>query len=222
MSLIIDSPQASDASSAPAGRAPGPPPSRRGTWVRVGVAVALVAASAGYRAWQQTKVDEVLRSGRVSPFPLAEIPLELGPWTGKDDTLDPQIARATGAVDSIFRTYTNAETGVRVSLILLYGPAASVFIHAPEVCYPASGYGAVSGPERRPVEVGDESIPFYTHTFARGEGGQRETQRVYCTWRHEGRWDPATMKYKQFERIPGMFKLHLAALGRPRRAVRGL
>ena len=170
--------------------------------MRVGLAVALVAASAGLRAWQQTRVDADLRSGLVCPFPLEDVPRELGPWKGQDDALDPKIASAAGAVDAVFRTYTNVETGVRISTILLYGPAAEVFIHAPEACYPTSGYQVLSGPEVRQVAIGDREVPFFAHTFVRGEGGQRDTQRVFCTWRYEGRWTPTRTTYKRFERHP--------------------
>lgn len=211
MSLTIDSTVLPDAPAAP----PGSPPGRLGIWVRVGLAVALVAVSAGVRVWQQSRVDQALRSGFVSPFPLAEVPMDLGPWHGEDDKLDPRIADATGAVDSVFRTYTNAETGVRISMILLYGPSAEVFIHAPEVCYPAAGYATISGPQTRQVTVGDHEVPFYAHTFTRGEGGQRDIQRIFCTWRYAGRWTPARVTYKRFERIPGMFKLHLARAALP-------
>src|SRR5690606_24035543 len=144
--------------------------------------------------------DEILRSGRVSPFPLADVPLELGPWSGVDDHLDPEIASATGAVDAIFRTYTNRQTGVKVSLILLYGPAAEVRIHSPENCYPSSGYALRSGPTTRRVtpEGGGAAVPFYAHTFTRGgeDGGFSETQRVICSWFYEGQWSPVLASYK--------------------------
>lgn len=212
MSLIIDPTTAAPAAEPPT---PGRPPSRTGIWIRVGLALALIAASAGLRHWQQGRFNEVLRSGRASPFPLAQIPTELGSWRGIDDELDPKIANATGAVDAVFRTYTNINTGVRVSLILLYGPATEVFIHAPETCYPTSGYATLSGPESRPIRPagGDEAaapVPFYAHTFTRGEGGGRDTQRVFCSWRYEGLWMPVQAVYKRSERMPGVYKLHLA------------
>lgn len=216
MSVIIDSTTQPEAP--PSGRPAGPPTRRPGVWVRVALAVALVAASAGVRYWQQGRYDEILRAGKVSPFPLAEVPLELGPWRGIDDHLDPEIASATGAVDAIFRTYTNQQTGVKVSLILLYGPAAEVRIHAPENCYPSSGYARAAGPETRRVdpEGAFPPVPFFAHTFARGAGGGlNEAQRVFCSWFYDGRWTPVLASYKHQERIPGMFKLHLARMVAP-------
>lgn len=220
MSVIIDSTTLPAPPEAPpAGRPVGPSPRRFGVWVRVALAVALVAASAGVRIWQQGRYDDILRTGKASPFPLAEIPLELGPWRGVEDHLDPEIASAAGAVDAVFRTYTNQQTGVKISLILLYGPAAEVRIHAPENCYPTSGYAKLSGPETRQVApVGDDpAVPFFAHTFARGGegGGLSETQRVFCSWYYDGRWTPVLASYKRQERIPGMYKLHLARMAAP-------
>jgi hypothetical protein len=33
---------------------------------------------------------------------------------------------------------------------------------------------------------------------------------VYYTWRYNGRWTPDVGKQKQFERISGMYKVHVA------------
>lgn len=210
MSLIIDASTTPPASNTAAGSTR--PSSRVGMWMRVVLAVVLIGASAGVRIWQQGRYDEVLRSGQASPFPLAEVPLELGVWKGIDDQLDPDIASGTGAVDAIFRTYTNQQTGVKVSLILLYGPATEVFIHAPEVCYTASGYDTLLGPDTRSVafQGRDAKAPFYAHTFGRGEGGYREIQRVICSWFFNGKWSPVQANFKVMERVPGMYKLHLA------------
>lgn len=214
MSLIIDSSRAVPAPSASS--SPASSPSRAGTWFRVGLAVALVAASAGVRYWQLGRFNEVLRSGRTSPFPLAEMPLQLGPWQGEDDEFDPRIAARTGAVDSIFRTYHNAQTGARVGLILLYGPATEVSIHAPANCYPVSGYSLAAGPTIRPVSLdGEQTVPFEAQTFMRGEAGALELQRVFCSWWYDGSWTPHQAAYKRYERLPGMFKVHVARAAVP-------
>lgn len=184
--------------------------SSRTLWVRVALAVAVLAASAGLRAWQRTQVDEAMRSGGKSPFPLESLPLTLGSWQGKDDVLDPQIARATGAVDRLFRSYIDRRTGVRLSVIVLYGPAVGMAIHSPENCYRAAGYSLVDGPRMRPVLWDDHDLPFRSLTFARGDGGQRDRQHVYYAWRYDGRWSPDLAVQKRIERIAGMYKVHVA------------
>lgn len=194
---------------------PAPPPPVRGggsagLWVRVALAVAMLGASAGARALQLRRVDQILRDGRVSPFRLADLPRTLGPWDGDDEALDPAIARATGSTDSISRVYQHRITGQRIALIVLFGPSTEMYIHAPEVCYAAAGYEQTVGPRPRAVTAGGAAWPFHELVFSRGEGGLAELQEVYYTWRYSGAWTPGLLTQKGFERIPGMFKVHVA------------
>jgi EpsI family protein len=207
MSVILDSPAtapAPDAATTPARR-----PGGRGLWARVGLAVALLAASFGVRAWQARGVDQALREGRKPPFPLAELPMNLGDWEGTSEELDPQIARNTGCTDYVFRTYQNRQTGSRVGVIVLYGPGEEVYIHSPETCYPAAGYGYGDGVVPRTVEAGGAKFPFLATVFVKGEGGRTERQEVYWTWGLMDRWRTTTVLPKQMERVAGMYKVHL-------------
>ena len=120
------------------------------------------------------------------------------------------IARATGADQIVTRRYVNQDTGATVDMILLYGPAAEVYVHAPEVCYPAAGFAQVSGPEVRPIKSGPTRAPFKALVYSKGEGGPGELQEVYYSWWYHGGWSPDVGKQKHFERIPSMYKVHLA------------
>jgi hypothetical protein len=179
-------------------------------WVRVTLAVVLLGASAAGRAWQGRRVDQILRDGRISPCRLADLPETLGPWVGGTETMDPAIARATGSTDSIFRGYQHKTTGQKLSVIVLFGPSTEMYIHSPEVCYPAGGYHKVSGPRFRSVAAGKASWPFFDSVFVKGEGGKADQQEVYCTWRYSEIWTPGLTTQKGFERIPGMFKVQVA------------
>jgi hypothetical protein len=199
---------------------PAPAPKRGlagfGLWARVGLAVALLAASAAGRAWQARRVDQVMRDGRISPFPLAEIPMTLGSWVGKDAPLDPQIVRATGSAAHIQRVYQNTITGQRIELVFLYGPSSEMFIHAPDTCYPASGYEHVAGPINHDITSGDVGHwPFFEVVYRKGEGSTVDQQEVYYSWRHfdalgSNAWSPGMITQKRSERMPGMFKVQVA------------
>lgn len=180
-------------------------------WAGVLLCCAALAASGVLRVWQERRVDAMLLEGRQSPFPLEELPMTLGPWVGSEAQLDPEIAKATGAVDHAFRRYVNQQTGAAVDLIALYGPATNMYVHAPEVCYPGTGYTRVDGPDIRKVPLGDgREAPFRSLVYARGENGVSARQEVYYAWRYFDRWSPDSVKHKQYERIPGMFKVQLA------------
>jgi len=180
-----------------------------GLWIRVGLALTLLCASAAARQWQSRRVDQTLRDGRIPPFSLKEIPETLGDWEGTSTVLDPHIARATGATDSIFRSYQHRRTGQKVDLVLLFGPSTEMYIHTPENCYPAGGWTLLSGPVAHQVLSAAKQVPFLSLVYYKGEGGTVQREEVYYTWRYSGRWTPYLVTQKGFERIPGMFKVHV-------------
>ena len=184
---------------------------------RVALAAALLLGSLALRQVQAARVDARLRDGRTPPFALAELPMALGHWSGVDEAMEPRIARATGCTDHVFRTYVDGRTGARVGVIVLYGPATEVFIHAPEQCYPAQGYALAEGPEAR--EVGGRA--YRSLVFEPGARGVGARQEVCYSWRLGGTWSPDLPRMKRLERAPGMYKVHLArrvAPGEYRRA----
>lgn len=180
-------------------------------WVGAALACVALVGSGGVRLWQERQVATLLEEGKHSPFPLAEMPLTLGPWRGETAKLDPRVAANTGSVDHIFRRYTNQLTGAAVDVIVLYGPSTQMFIHAPENCYPGAGYLQVEGAGSRVVDIGEgRRAPFRSLVYAKGEAAAGVRQEVYYSWRYLGKWSPNVGTHKEFERIPGMYKVHLA------------
>lgn len=187
-------------------------PSSLSIWLRVVLACGLLVAAGALRLWQERQVEARMASGLEQPFSLADLPDELGDWQGQADALDPYIARATGSIDNTLRSYVNRRTGVRLEVIVLYGPAVSMRIHAPELCYPSAGYEPVDDVLHHTVKTGGgpPDAQFRSLIYTRGEGGQSERQEVYYAWRYDGRWTPYVGGHKQVERIPAMYKLHVA------------
>ena len=179
-------------------------------WLRVVLVCAVLVGSGGIRSWQAGKVRAALEQGKKSSFTLKELPLTLGNWRGEDTILDPQIARRTGASDALFRRYVDQTTGAAVEVIVLYGPAVELFIHMPEVCYTGAGYAQSAGPDQRVIASSGVEAPFRSLVFVKGQGAEADLEEVYYSWRYQGRWTPQLGTIKQFERIPGMYKVHLA------------
>lgn len=189
---------------------PTPPraPAAHADWPRVALACAVLLGSGGARLVQARRVEGRLVEGRRGPrADLAGVPLGLGPWRGEPTTIDPRIALATGADQVVTRRYVNQETGVALDVILLYGPAVDMFIHAPEHCYPSAGFALAAGPEDRSVAAGAR---FRSLVYGKGEGGRADLQEVYFSWWYAGRWSPDAGAQKHFERIPSMYKVQLA------------
>ncbi|HEU5116731.1 MAG TPA: exosortase-associated EpsI family protein [Isosphaeraceae bacterium] len=195
--------------------------SRRVPWIGLVVAVGFLAASGGVRAWQSWGVDEALRQGRESPFPLDQLPMTLGDWKGETREMDSEIAKATGCTDHVFRSYRNDKTGSRIDLILLYGPTLEVVAHSPKICYPYAGFDFMIQPELRVIKAGKAQFAFSSMVFTKGDGGQAIHEEVYYSWGavHPGvpgvYWAPDMGEWKQVERIPGLYKVHLQRVVSP-------
>ncbi len=171
----------------------------------------LLIGSGILRAGQMRRVDKILEEGKHSPFSLKELPIDLGVWKGEEAELDPRIAAGTGSVDHVFRRYVNQLTGTAVDMIVLYGPSTDMFIHAPERCYPAAGYVLGDGPDAQAIPIGDgHEAAFRSMVYLKGSEGRAERQEVYYSWRYRNQWSPDVGTHKEFERIPGMYKVHLA------------
>ena len=178
------------------------------------LAVMLLVASGVIRHQMEAAVAARIDATRFSPFKLDEIPLELGPWSGKDEKLDPFIARKTGSTDYIMRRYTNSQTGAILELLMLYGPAAEMGYHKPDACYPGAGYKLIGGGDQRPVhfnqQQSDRAVNLKHLVFQRGEGGLADRQQVYYTWRYSDTYAVEIGQPSVFGRLPGMFKIQVA------------
>jgi len=189
-------------------------------WVRLAVVAAILAASGGARLWQERRIERSLERGRISPFPLADLPMDLESWKGRVTKMDPRIVRASGSTDIITRHYVNQRTGVGLDVVILYGPTSDMFIHTPELCYPAAGYETLPGTVERPIVVeGSGTVPFRSLAFTKGEGGVADTQEVYYSLWYDGHWTTQSTSPKASQRIPGMYKVQIARRisGRERR-----
>ena len=161
-------------------------PRRASGWAKLAVVAAILAASGGARLWQERRVERALEVGRASPFPLADLPMTIGSWEGREATMDPRIARITGSTDLTARRYVDRRTGVGLDVIVLYGPTADVMFHVPEVCYPSAGFEPLPGASERTIAVGGGAlgpVPFRSLAFAKGEGGLADSQEVYYSLR---------------------------------------
>ena len=67
------------------------------------------------------------------------------------------------------------------------------------------------GPEAQTILLADgRPAPFRSMVYAKGIDGRLERQEVYFSWRYRNQWSPDVGTHKEFERIPGMYKVHLA------------
>ena len=213
--LIETSPHADVTTTHDAAESRGEPTRDLWPWKWMLFACLLLGISGGWRAWRDHQFARLSTETEDCPFPLAELPKTLGPWTSDDKSeqkLDPEIAKTAGSTDHLIRTYVDSRTGDKVTVLLLYGLARNVFGHTPEVCYPASGYQAVSNTDDRPVKVEPElSKPaiFRSRIYLQHLGpGKDLFSEVWYSFRHGNSWKPNMAgDWKTFRYQPGMFKI---------------
>jgi hypothetical protein len=168
---------------------------------------------------------------------LARVPTKAGGWTaGEAELIPPDELRSAGARACWKRSFTSADTGQKVLVILLCGPTGKMCAHRPESCYPGQGYDLTANPLRYPVQLPDlppqPSEPaaqaaagswaeFRTARFARPEVATGGSQlRIFWAWNAAGRWQAPENPRWTFAPQTYLYKLYVirALPPRPERA----
>ena len=189
-------------------------PRRFGTsWIWPTLAIVLIGASAIFRGWQSSRIEAAAESVEVAPFPLSEVPKQLGTWKaiGGDEELEADILEIAGASDYLSRNYIDERTGQEISVLIVFGPAEEIVGHTPVVCYPAVGFqpSDKSQDHRLGLKL-EHPIRFRSTVFTKGEGSVVDREEVYWAFRHQGIWSPtAQSTRKSFRTNPAMFKVQV-------------
>ena len=184
-----------------------------GKWLTV--TCLMLAVSAGIRLWREWKFSSLAQQGEACPFPLSELSPSTGMWrvdAGTPAPLDPEVARVAGASEHIVRDFVEAQTGDPAAALILYGLGVSVYLHIPDICYPASGYSLIKGPIDHKITVPGvkEPVQYRWAIYTRRDGGINRYEESYYTLEHAGVWKPdLSDRWKLFRYIPGVFKVQI-------------
>jgi len=102
--------------------------------------VLLIGAGTMNRAMRAFRASSALA---ITPpaAPLADIPIALGPYVGRDVPLDSDVLRAANVDSFIHREYHDSISGKSLVLYVGFWGRENVGMgHGPEVCYPAAGW----------------------------------------------------------------------------------
>jgi hypothetical protein len=177
-------------------------------------ACVMLGLSGAVRYWRDFQFLSILSQSKDSPFPLKDIPRDLGSWRaveGSEAVLDPEIARVAGSTDHMIRTYVD-DKGVQITVLVLYGTADAVWGHTPDVCYPASGFKPLVAPRdvQVPLEGSSRSVTFREGLYGVPQGGGSDFREVYYSFLNAGEWRPDMEdRWKRFRHFPGMFKIQI-------------
>ena len=179
-----------------------------------GLSATLCLVASGIVQGVQAARYEQEKSSLVScPFPLKSIPKSFQGWNvveGSQTVLDPLTTRLTGSTDHVMSTYKDEQTGVLLSVLILFGPAEPVMPHTPQVCYPSSGFQAVGPTVDKVIKLGPaEQASFRSSVFAKSGGRNVLRNAVYHSFLLDGQWSPSIDGRKLPRKSPGIFKVQI-------------
>jgi len=122
---------------------------------------------------------------------LDSVPLNFGPWRGREREVDPRVLRAAEALAHSNREYVHERTGKSWNVLLLFGNTGAQGAHDPEVCYRGSGFRRFDTPTHyrlTPEQTGGP-VDLWSARFERPEPAPATMLHVYWGWGHEGGWE---------------------------------
>lgn len=109
----------------------------------------------------------------------------------------------------ITRIYSDAATQAKVDLSLLIGPAGTVSVHTPEVCFSSQNFELLG--KRQRISIRDDAgtdHKFWMVEF-RTRGVEERLLRVYYGWSTGGPWSAPDDARLEFAGSPYLYKLQL-------------
>jgi hypothetical protein len=154
--------------------------------------------------WQDSQLLEAA-AARVE-----DVPLAFGNWKGKALPVDLDEFAQAGARGYWMRLYTNRQTGVNATALLMCGRWGKMSVHTPDLCYRGVGYEILGEAVRLPVRVpGEAPIEFWTARFRKqGLAGTRYL-RIAWAWSDGGPWRAPTSPRWTFAGSPFLYKLYV-------------
>jgi Protein of unknown function (DUF3485) len=140
---------------------------------------------------------------------LTGVPLDIGPWKGRDLPLDSERLARAEAAGYLHRDYTDPQTKQTISVVLLCGRFGPLAVHTPDVCYGGAGYQMVGSPRRLRLSAKPQAAEVWTTCFHKPNSPDAPL-RVFWTWSAGKGWLAPDLPRWAFRMEPVLFKLYAA------------
>jgi hypothetical protein len=176
-------------------------------WLPALAAGLVVTATAVIHGFWTGRWDEVSAAPVYGPA-LDNIPLQIGEWQGQALDLDARESARYSEV--LYRRYVNKRTGGSVAVVLVSGRPGPVSIHAPDYCYPASGYNAEAWTLHKVVfDPAHPPAEFKTGLVTKTQASSQTQLRVMWSWYASGSWSVPDNPRLAFAGQRTLYKIHL-------------
>lgn len=136
-------------------------------WLWLLVVVLLLCSGVIYHSVAE-HLQGISESPITLPVPLAEFPLEVGQWSGREIPIPVNVQKVAGNDDFLSRLYINKETSQWVNIYVAYTARPRTMLgHRPQVCYPAHGWVHDSTDHKEVISRRGLEIPCLLHRFHR-------------------------------------------------------
>ncbi len=137
---------------------------------------------------------------------LGRLPMDFGPWVGRDVALDESIIRITDTDDHVNRVYKRQGSSELVSLCIGYGIRFRDLVpHRPEVCYPDNGWTMEDSTTIEVETTRGTLVKCQLHQFQRGGALSSERVSVLNYYFVDGQYCPdvSLLRSKAFRNEAG-------------------
>ena len=133
----------------------------------------LLISGAGYRALS-TQLMRAPEQTHLAAGVLQQLPVNIGMWAGRDQTLDEALLKRADVDDHLTRIYQRTSDRSTIALWIAYGiRARDLMPHRPEVCYPGAGWSLQKQTEIEFPVAGGTGVAARLLTFASGTADPR-------------------------------------------------
>lgn len=169
-----------------------------------------IVLAAGYVHGRWTDRWSPSRAIATAVERLDRVPIRIGDWQGRDETLAAETVTKAGIDGYVMRRYVSERLGT-VSMLLMCGRPGPIAAHTPELCYGGAGYEALADPVRCSIPVGGKqaSSDFFTTVFGQPSGLNRPALRVLWAWNGGDAWEVSDNPRLSFARHRCLYKLYI-------------
>jgi hypothetical protein len=144
---------------------------------------------------------------------IRNLPATIGPWRSvPSESLSETTLRILQCRAHASLSFVNDETGERVSVALMAGPAGPMIAHTPEACYESRSFDLAEAPRAESLSSSGGATDTFERVTFRPKSGGPALQRIYHAWRKsQGRWEAPRNPRLALGGEAMLFKLQLAA-----------
>jgi hypothetical protein len=108
------------------------------------------------------------------------------------------------------RRYRPADGAYSAAVSIISGVPGAVATHAPDVCYPASGYRLIGEIRRETAKLAEGSATYFVADFEKKRESGVERLRIRWSWTTDGVWEAPDRARFHYMRATELHKLYIA------------